>query len=268
MDPFIEAPRHHLWEDFHNHLIDDIHRALAEVLPERYVVRVAERSYIALEDFESQHEHAMQPDVAVAMSPAAWRAIPQGGGTVAVAEPTTDAASAPVIMRALMGVEYREIFVEIRELSPDRKLITCLEVLSPSNKRFGTVGWYQYTRKRDALLRGAANLVEIDLLRGGQRMPMEPERPWPASPYYLLVARKEQTPECTVWPAFSLQPLPVLLVPLAPPDADVPLNLQPLIDGIYARSRYYREIDYRQALQPPLSTAEAEWLAQRAGGTT
>ena len=79
----------------------------------------------------------------------------------------------------------RESFIEIYEQAPEIRLVTCIEVLSPSNKRPGTEGWELYLRKRNALLLGQASLVEIDLLRGGRRMPMV--EPWPPSPYYLLV---------------------------------------------------------------------------------
>ncbi len=90
-------------------------------------------------------------------------------------------------MRALVETEFRETFLEIRELKPQQRLVTSIEVLSPSNKRQDTPGWAQYLRKRQAHLAGQANLVEIDLLRGGQRMPMADD--WPDSPYYLLVAQ-------------------------------------------------------------------------------
>jgi hypothetical protein len=105
------------------------------------------------------------------------------------------------------------------------------------------------------------NLVEIDLLRGGQRMPMRD--PWPDSPYTLLVARPNKARQCLVWPAHFQQPLPSMPVPLAKPDPDLRLNLQPMIDTIYRRSRYSRSIDYRKPLEPPLRPAEAAWLEKQ-----
>jgi hypothetical protein len=121
--------------------------------------------------------------------------------------------AAPVTMRALVETEFREGFLEIREIHGERTLNTGIEVLSPSNKRPGTPGWEQYTRKRQEFLDGAANFVEIDLLRGGSRMPMESA--WPGSPYYLLVSRKREAPTCKVWPTFSLRPLaPLWLLPM------------------------------------------------------
>jgi hypothetical protein len=50
---------------------------------------------------------------------------------------------------------------------------------------------------------------------------------------------------------------------LVAPAPDVPLALQPLIEAVYARSRYARDIDYSKPLQPPLPEAEAAWLAER-----
>jgi hypothetical protein len=83
------------------------------------------------------------------------------------------------------------------------------------------------------------------------------------SPYYLLACRKNQSSRCSVWPAFFTEPLPEIPIPLAPPDADIRLNLQPFVEAIYARSRYARDIDYRRPLQPPLSPSEQAWLEER-----
>lgn len=52
-------------------------------------------------------------------------------------------------------------------------------------------------------------------------------------------------------------------LPLAKPDPDVLLDLQPMIDAIYQRSRYERSIDYRQPLTPPLDARETAWLEQQ-----
>jgi hypothetical protein len=162
---------------------------------------------------------------------------------------------------SLVKAEYREPFLEIRQVDPDHKLITGIEILSPSNKRPNTKGWRLYYRKRLAYLNGHANLVEIDLLRRGRRMPMASA--WPDSPYYLLVYRKKRGSRCSVWPVYFTEPLPPVPIPLAPPDADISLEIQPFIEAIYARSRYERDIDYRRPLYPPLSTAEAAWLEER-----
>jgi hypothetical protein len=103
------------------------------------------------------------------------------------------------------------------------------------------------------------NLVEIDLLRDGQKPPMLD--PWPDSPYTLLVARGMfRYARCKVWRASFQHPLPEIRVPLEEPDADIPLRLQPMIETIYKRSRYGGSIDYSKPLKLPLRGAEATWM--------
>ena len=239
MDPFIEACG--LWGDFHSHLIEKIGEKLADVAPDHYLVRTGERSYVVLVESEGKKSYPFLPDVSVS-APRRAKKAPKRGGT-ALAEPVSDAE--PVTMRALIQEEHRESFIEIYETSEGQRLVTSIEVLSPSNKRAGTEGWELYQRKRQSLLLGNVSLVEIDLLRDGQRMPMFD--PWPNSPYTLLVARAS-TPLCRVWRAHYRRPLPVIPVPLAKPDSDILLGLQPMIDEIYQRFRYPRQHRLHQAL--------------------
>jgi hypothetical protein len=243
MDPYIEASG--LWADFHDDLIAEIKRGLAPALPEHYFVQMGERSYVVLAGTDGKEERPVYPDVCVGAA--------EGGRTAEAGDAVT--------MRAFIDEHFRENFIEIFAADPEVRLVTCIEVLSPANKRRGTEGWDQYLRKRNALLLGQAQLVEIDLLRAGRRMPMA--EPWPNSPYYLLVGRHIRVPYCRVWPVHFLKPLPEIPVPLASPDADIPLALQPLIAAVYERSRYARRLDYAKPLTPPLPAEVMTWLEQR-----
>lgn len=256
MDPYIESCG--LWPDFHDDLISEIKRALAQAVPERYVVRTGERSYIVLVEAEGKESHLFMPDVGVST------ALPTGPASAtapatALADPEKDTDA--VSVRAFVEERYRETFVEIYEAEPGLRLVTCIEVLSPSNKRRGGEGWELYQRKRQALLLGAANLVEIDLLRGGQKMPMLD--PLPKAPYTLLVCRQSRAPYCKVWPAHFRRPLPPIPVPLASPDPDLSLSLQPMVEAVYVRARYGRSIDYARPLEPPFTAEEQSWLTER-----
>jgi hypothetical protein len=259
MDPYIEASG--LWADFHDDLIAEIKRALAAALPERYFVQTGERAYLVLAGTDEKEAKPFYPDVGVEHSGPAERASGSGVGQ-AVAEPEIEADG--VTMQAFIEEDFRENFIEICEAGPEPRLVTCIEVLSPSNKRFGQKGWKLYLRKRNALLLGEANLVEIDLLRGGRRMPMV--GPWPEGPYYLLVGRESRAPHCRVWPAFFDRPLREIPVPLARPDKDIPLALQPMIEAVYERSRYGRRLDYTKPLDPPLTPEQTAWLQERLRG--
>lgn len=253
MDPYIEACN--LWRDFHGHLIENIAEAVSARLPPRYVARTGRRSYIALVEAEEKRERHFEPDVSVTEPRRAPTRKDAGSAATAIAEEEA------VTLRAFIEEDFTERFLDIFELEPERRLVTSIEVLSPSNKKRRSAGWKKYLRKRQALLLGKANLIEIDLLRGGQRMPMLD--PLPASPYYVLVARAILAPTCRVWPAFFHRPLPTISVPLSESDADVSLALQPLVDPIYARFRYGADIDYTQPLTPPLTPDETVWLQGR-----
>jgi hypothetical protein len=257
MDPFIETCG--LWPDFHGHLIEKIYDAVSAALPRGYLARTGERSYVVLAEAEGKIEHGFLPDVTVTG--------PAGRRSAAGKPGSTDTAlveAEPVELRAFLEQEYREKFIDIFEAKPDRRLVTSIEVLSPSNKTRRSKGWKKYLRKRQALLLGKANLVEIDLLRGGDRLPMLD--PWPRSPYTLLVAREERAPRCRVWPAFFDHPLPAIPIPLSQPDPDLTLVLQPLVDAIYERGRYREQIDYTRPLVPPLDVAQVAWLAGQLRG--
>ena len=259
MDPYIESCG--LWGDFHNHLIERIYEQIAVAVPDRYFVRSGERSYHVLIESEGKSQKPFTPDVKITATESGKKPKKKSGG-VAVAEPATE--SEPLTLRAFIAEEHREKFVEIYEDDPEfpeLRLVTTIEVLSPSNKRPGTEGWEQYQSKRYSALLGGVHLVEIDLLRGGRRPPMRD--PWPNSPYVLLVGRGNQNLRCQVWRGYFDRPLPSLPIPLTSPDAAIPLNLQPLIDRVYELGRYGRVIDYDKPLKPPLRGTEASWVKAR-----
>lgn len=243
MDPYIESQG--LWGDFRNHLLFGIHEAFADILPERYFGRVAERTYLSLADSEAKIIFPTPPHVA--QITASRYVVTEDGSRH---------------MRAFVEEEHREPFLTIYcEDNPEPRVVTRIEILSPSNKRFGTLGWKLYQKQRRRVLRSNVHLVEIDLLRAGQRPPMLD--PWPESPYTLLIARAKNYKFCRVWPAYFQRALPVIPVPVLKPDADLSLDLQPLIDRVYELSRYGRAINYSKPLNPPLATEEQTWVEDR-----
>jgi hypothetical protein len=153
--------------------------------------------------------------------------------------------------------------VEIRDRL-ERRLITSIEVLSPTNKR--GEGRDEYLAKRNRILQSPSHLIEVDLLRSGRRIPMR--RELPSAPYYAYVGRFEIRPETEVWPISLDQPLPTIPVPLLPGDADVFLDLQLALTNVYDLSEYDLEIDYTQPPDGPLSAEQATWVDEhlRAAG--
>jgi hypothetical protein len=135
--------------------------------------------------------------------------------------------------------------------------VTVIEILSPTNKRPGHEATLEYRRKRRDLFRSSAHLMEIDLLRAGERPSLE--EAVPVAPYYVTLSRAERRPRVEVWPIPLNERLPVLPVPVLEPDPDAPLDLGAAVASVYERGAYERKIDYAQP-PPPLSAGEAAWV--------
>jgi hypothetical protein len=144
--------------------------------------------------------------------------------------------------------------VEIRDTA-NRKLITVIEVLTPTNKGGDWRG--AYVRRREALLQSPVNLLEIDLLRKGYRIPLQ--MLLPPGEYYVFLNRSKTRNRMEVWPIELPSPLPTVSVPLLPGDADVPLDLQLALTTIYDLLNYDLAIDYTHPPEVPLSPAQQSW---------
>ena len=149
-----------------------------------------------------------------------------------------------------------ETFLEVREVGSGR-VITLVEVLSPSNKRPGD-GRDQYERKRLRVLGSQTHLVEIDLLRGGAPLPLRGTIA--ASHYRILVSRAGQPPRAALLSWSVREPIPPFVLPLQPGDAEPSLELTALLHGLYDRAGYDLRIDYREEPEPPLAGDDAAWV--------
>jgi hypothetical protein len=166
-------------------------------------------------------------------------------GTLVIAEPVLLHESDPI----------KEARVEIQEVA-SRKVVTVIEVLSPSNKLKGSAGRESFVEKREEVLNSSANWMEIDLLREGIRHPPKPRF---AAYEYLVFSAPVGHRAGKVWPMRLDEPLKVIGVPLLPPDEDAPLNLQDALGLAYDRGAYDASIDYTKSPAPPLPAALAKW---------
>ena len=254
MDPYLEG---YLWPDVHHRLATQISIQLAPLLAPRYVARIVIRTVV--EELKSGDSVAvMIPDVEVF----AGRRSEAGPSSEAgeVAAPAA-IAPAPVIWPQSLTYEAEISSVEIRDVAGGT-LVTSIEILSPTNKR--GAGWDEYQAKRRRVILAQAHLLEIDLLREGQR-PV-PRVGSSRAPYYVFLTRAGHPGRAEVWPIQLRDPLPVVPVPLRPPDADTPLNLAKALPAIYDEARYDLSLNYGQPPDPPLEGAEAEWAAELSRG--
>lgn len=247
MDPYIEARGR--WPDFHHDMISQCRAALNARLPSDYVATINER--VQTIELAEPDPRASLPDVAVARDPE--RSGGRGGvATVAVLEPLT-------LPQAVTWLdEPTEGYIEIFRL-PDYRLVTGIELLSPSNKV--NPGRVAYLAKRLDLLHHGVNLVEIDLLSGGHRLPLL--APLPAGDYYAFVTRRESFDQCSVYAWSVRRPLPTIPVPLAPPNQDVPLDLAAVFGATYESGRYGQVLRYAKPVDLKLAEADAAWAAER-----
>ena len=153
MNPYLESPG--IWHGFHQRFITAIANQLTAQLRPKYIVLIEEQIY--LHEFEEEvRSPAGRSDVALAVVSGS------GASSLATIEAPVTGLLAEVFDEEHLG------YVEIRDRE-SRELIAVLELLSPANKRPGP-DREQYLAKRRRLLKSAAHLVEIDLLRGGRHV--------------------------------------------------------------------------------------------------
>jgi hypothetical protein len=63
-----------------------------------------------------------------------------------------------------------------------------------------------------------------------------------------------------IWPVTLDKPLPLLPIPLEPPDPDVLLDMNAVVRTIYEHAAYERRINYRQPVPPALRPAMVQWV--------
>jgi len=238
MDPYLEQAD--LWQDVHETMITAARAFLVPQVRPGYIVRLEEQIYIR-ERPEDEQELVGTADVAVG----------RGAGLVPAAAEAT--LVAPVRGRLGAAVEEQRLsFIEVRDRR-DRTVITVIELLSPSNKR--GEDRVQYLAKRDRLLASPVSLVEIDLLRGGRRLPVEG---LPQCDYYALVSQPGERPDVGLWPIRLRDRLPVLPIPLRPAEPPARLDLQEVLHRVYDEAGFADHI-YAGQPDPPLRPEDAAW---------
>jgi hypothetical protein len=239
MNPYLEQAD--TWEDFHESFIVHARDVLSARVGGNYLVKVEVRLYLH-ELSSEERRYFGRADVGVTGPPAPVSSS---------ARPSALAAPMELLLPAVDVVRHSSI--EIRDRR-NRRLVTVLELLSPTNKTAGP-DYEAYVGKRHALLAGSTHLVEIDLRRGGLR-PTPPDLP--TCDYYVLVSRYEDRPRVGLWPLRLRQRLPEVPIPLSVPDPAVNLDLQALLHQVYDAADYGKYI-YLEDPEPPLTPDDAAW---------
>lgn len=243
MNPYLENPE--LWPEVHSRLIIAIADEIAPQLRPKYRVAVEKRVYQIID------ENSILigiPDVVVGRS---LTNIEKEKFNIAVASPPAKSITVNVPMLE----EVREAYLEVREVGTG-EVVAAIEILSPKNKRTGE-GRKAYDTKRQQVLSSLTHLVEIDLLRSGEPMPILGNQI--KSDYRILVSRGESRPKAELYPFELQEQIPAFLLPLRRGDAEPLVDLQVLINGVYDRAGFDLAINYTREPIPSLQEADAVW---------
>ncbi len=245
MDPYLEHPV--LWEGVHARLIVAFANQLQPRLDPRYVASVEERVFI-------EGPQRRIPDVWVQKSPDTASDSP---GPMAMAEAEGDTA----VVVEVEDLEIHQARIEILDAYNAMKLVTMIELVSPTNKVAGPGRKSYLDKQREALARDC-HLVEIDLLRRGRHVLSIPKwRTVELRPYDYLVCvnRYPQRKRFELYPRRLRDRLPRIRIPLADPDPAVPLDVQDALEQVYWDGRYMRRVRYDEPCQPRLRAKDQTW---------
>ena len=246
MDPYLEAH----WRDVHASLVIYARDALQDVLPGSLRARVEES--VLLETPKGPGDHPLFPDVRV-VEYTSKRGLER--------RPKTASAVAEPLLVEAEPDPATETFLEIIDRESGNRVVTVIEFLSPSNKSPGP-NREQYLRKQREVCSSNANLVEIDLNRFGTHtlaFALEHVKPQGRTAYMVCVRRAVRPGMAEVYPMPLWERLPSLKVPLRPDDADVPLDLQALVEQCYRNGAYEGTLNYAVDPDPALFGADKDW---------
>jgi hypothetical protein len=239
------------WETFHAQHILHLAEAITDRLPPGY--RVAPERSLQIRAFHPEtgepivptRRQRKQPDVtlfAVQPSPASGEAYSMPTLTLPTRETLEVDAAAYLTAFSIREVVTGEI----------GQPVTWLELLSPTNKPYGT-GYVQYREKRHLTLHSGIALVEMDYLHESPpiltQLPSYPDHEPDAHPYLILVTNPRPSLASAQTQIYGIgvdAPLPTIPLPLAGEDY-VSLSLQPIYNHSYSRLGYFGElVDYAQ----------------------
>jgi hypothetical protein len=240
MNPYIEKPG--LWKDFHTSFLPALRAALMPQVAPNYFVRIEQHIYV--DEPQNGSRRARIADVDLHLK----------NGHRPPAAPSAVATTTPPKKLRVPRVTKRRVgYLTVRTVE-GQHVVTVIELLSPANKD-GSSDQESYLVKRRELLASDTNFVEIDLLRGGTRMPITGLK---ACDYYTLVSRPLDRPTVDVCPVKLRERLPVIPVPLKRGVPEPTVDLKAILDRVYDEAGYAYAI-YDDPPEPPLSPADAAW---------
>jgi hypothetical protein len=250
MNPYLENPD--LWSEVHHRLITAIAIAIAPPLRPKYRVAIEKRIY------RMNTEDSILigiPDLAILKQVKNDNKdlISSHTGVMTLAKETENRS---VTVTLPLPLEIKQGYLEIREVSTG-KVITVIEIISPTNK-ITKEGRKAYLNKREKLLASDTNLIEIDLIRSGEKMPILTNIP--ETDYRILVVRNDQLPSAQLYGFDLRDTIPDFTIPLQSNETELELNLQNLLLEIYEQAGFDLTLDYSHDPVPNVLEKDRKWL--------
>jgi hypothetical protein len=251
MNPYLENPD--LWSEVHHRLITAMAIAISPPLRPQYRVAIEKRTYrINTEDSLL----IRIPDVDILSAKQQDKKSDLLGGNTAIISLPIETENKSFTVTVPLPLEIKEGYLEIREVSTG-KVVTVIELLSPTNKLTKS-GRKAYMKKREIILGSDTNLVEIDLIRDGEKMPIINNIP--NTDYRILILRSCFLPSAQLF-AFTVRDvIPDVPIPLQPNEQEIKVNLQDLLLEIYEQAGFDLTLDYHNTPVPDLLPKDREWM--------
>jgi hypothetical protein len=169
-------------------------------------------------------------------------------------------SSEQALFTSIIREQHKEDFIEIRQKS-DRKLITLIDIVSPTNK-MRKEGRDSYLETRKAAQSCKASIVEIDLVLQGQPMLEYSRDGLPEWDYAITVERSTQPGRFEIYTTTMRKRLPRFKIPLASDDRDLVHDLQQTFGKCFDESNFGAKIDYKRDPALKLDDDDRKWIAE------
>lgn len=162
------------------------------------------------------------------------------------------------LFTSVIREEHCEEFIEVRQRN-DNRLVTLIEVVSPTNKTTA-VGRDAYHERRREARSQSASIVEIDLVLQGKPMLDYSREGLPEWHYAVTVTRAMQPERHEIYTATLQKRLPRFKLPLALDDRDTVMDLQAAFTRSFDQGGFGAQLDYQSGPKSVAEDADRRWI--------
>ncbi len=167
-------------------------------------------------------------------------------------------ATEMALFTSVIREEHQEEFIEIRQRN-DNRLVTFIDVVSPTNKLTPPGRAAYLERRREARVQNAS-IVEIDLSLQGEPMLEYSREGLPEWDYAITVTRSLQPERYEIYTSTLQKRLPRFKLPLAMDDRDTVVDLQVAFARAYDQAGFEKRIDYKATPAAVKDQEDRRWL--------